>query len=162
MLDDSQASGSSGELPPARDSVAAEAWTRIFEGTIYVIAAALLFVAAAFTVAGAITDLIEGSDSRSVTDAGVFVLERVLLLFIFAELLYTLRAVNLGGRILVEPFLFVGLIAVVRRTLVITAEFEHGSRDFDEFVVEIAGLAGLALALTISIYLLRRSAPPGR
>jgi uncharacterized membrane protein (DUF373 family) len=162
MLDDSQASGSGGGRPPARDSHAAEAWTRIFESAIYIIAAALLVVAAALTVAGAITDLIEGSDSRSVTDAGVFILERILLLFIFAELLYTLRAVNIGGRILVEPFLFIGLIAVVRRTLVITAEFEHGALDLDEFVLETGGLAGLALAFSISIYLLRRSAPPGR
>jgi uncharacterized membrane protein (DUF373 family) len=161
MLDDRQASGSRGELPRPRDSRAAETWTRIFEGAIYVVAAALLVVAAAFTLVGTIVDLIEGSDSRSVTDAGVFIIERVLLLFIFAELLFTLRAVNLSGRILVEPFLFIGLIAVVRRTLVVTAEFEHGG-DLDEFVLEIAGLAGLALALSISIYLLRRSAPPGR
>jgi len=132
------------------------------ESTIYVIAATLLVVGAAFVVVGTITDLVEGSDSRAIADAGLFLLDRVLLLFIIAELLYTLRVVNIGGRILVEPFLFIGLIAVVRRTLVITAEFEHGSRDFDEFVVEIAGLAGLALALSISIYLLRRSAPPGR
>jgi uncharacterized membrane protein (DUF373 family) len=45
----------------------------------------------------------------------------MLLVFIIAELLYTLRVVNFGGRILVEPFLFIGLIAVVRKVLVITA-----------------------------------------
>jgi hypothetical protein len=78
-------------------------------------------------------------------------------MFIIAELLYTLRLVNFGGRILVEPFLFIGLIAVVRRVLVITAEFEGGRGQASDFVRQIGALAGLALAFTLAIYLFRRS-----
>jgi uncharacterized membrane protein (DUF373 family) len=90
----------------------------------------------------------------------VFVLDRVLLLFILAELLYTLRLVDRGGRILAEPFLFIGLIAIVRRVLVLVAEVEHrqGRSEITDFVIEMAGLGGLALALMLSIYMLRRSA----
>jgi hypothetical protein len=68
--------------------------------------------------------------------------------------------VTFGGRILVEPFLFIGLIAVVRRVLVITAEIE-GTPDRDEitdFLIQVGALAGLALVLALSIHLLRRSA----
>ena len=90
--------------------------------------------------------------------SGVFLLDRVLLLFIIAELLYTLRVVNFGGRILVEPFLFIGLIAIVRKVLVITAEATEAGRDTTAFLVQIGALAGLALMLSLSIYLLRRSA----
>jgi uncharacterized membrane protein (DUF373 family) len=131
------------------------------EGAIYVVVAALLVVAAAFTAVGTVVDVIEGSDSRSITDTGVFILSRVLLMFIIAELLYTLRLVNFGARILVEPFLFIGLIAVVRRVLVITAEIEGhpGRREITNFLIQIGALAALALVLSLSIHLLRRSAP---
>jgi uncharacterized membrane protein (DUF373 family) len=128
------------------------------ESSIYVVVATLLVVGATFTVVGAVTDLIEGSRSRAIADAGVFLLDRILLLFIIAELLYTLRAVNIGGRILVEPFLFIGLIAIVRKVLVLTAEVHQPGRDVTGFLVQIGALAGLALVLSASIYMLRRSA----
>jgi uncharacterized membrane protein (DUF373 family) len=133
------------------------------ELAIYLVAASLLLVAAGFVLVGAIIDLIEGSRSRNVADAGVFVLDRILLLFIIAELLYTLRLViEGGGQILVEPFLFIGLIAVVRRILVAMAEFEGktGRSEVTDFIIQIGGLAGLAFALTLAIYLLRRSSVP--
>jgi uncharacterized membrane protein (DUF373 family) len=129
------------------------------ESSIYLVAAALLTVCAGFIVVGTIIDLVEGSDSRAIADAGVFLLDRVLLLFIIAELLYTLRVVNFGGRMLVEPFLFIGLIAIVRKVLVVTAEAQEPGVDTTGFLVQIGALAGLALVLTISIHLLRKSAP---
>jgi uncharacterized membrane protein (DUF373 family) len=129
------------------------------ESLIYLVIGVLLMVAAALTLIGTVGDVIEGSRSRPVTDVGVFLLERVLLIFIIAELLYTLRLVDFGGKILVEPFLFIGLIAVVRRILVITAEAEGagGPKDVTGFLVEIGVLGALTLALAISIHLLRRS-----
>ena len=133
------------------------------ESSIYIVVATLLAVGAAFIVVGTITDLIEGSDSRAIADAGVFLLDRVLLLFIIAELLYTLRVVNIGGRILVEPFLFIGLIAIVRKVLVVTAEVQEPGREMTGFLAQIGALAGLALVLSFAVYLLRRSsaaAPP--
>jgi hypothetical protein len=124
----------------------------------------LLLVAAGYTLVGMVVDLIEGSDSRAIADSGLFLLDRVLLLFIIAELLYTLRLVDLrgGGEILVEPFLFIGVIAVVRRVLVIAAELESAETDdaLHDFLVEIGALAGLAFVLVLSIYLLRRSPSP--
>jgi uncharacterized membrane protein (DUF373 family) len=119
--------------------------------------AALLLVAVTFTVVDTTRDVIEGAASRRISDTGVFILDRVLLMFIIAELLYTLRLVNLGGRIVVEPFLFIGLIAVVRRVLVITAEFEAGRGHSSDFVTQIGALSGLAVAFTLAIYLFRRS-----
>jgi uncharacterized membrane protein (DUF373 family) len=126
------------------------------DSAIYTVVGALLVVAAGFTIVGTVIDLVEGSDSRAITDSGLFVLERVLLLFIIAELLYTLRLVDEGGRILVEPFLFIGLIAVIRRVLVITAEAElRDTGDVTNFAIEVGALAGLALVLVIAIRLLR-------
>jgi uncharacterized membrane protein (DUF373 family) len=127
------------------------------ERAIYLVVALLLAVGAGLTVVGTVVDLIRGSDSRAIADAGVFLLDRVLLLFIVAELLYTLRVVNFGGRMLVEPFLFIGLIAVVRKVLVVTAEAPAQGGATNAFLAQIGALAGLALVLSLSIHLLRRN-----
>ena len=133
------------------------------ESLIYPVIGLLLVAAGALTLIGTVADVIEGSRSRPVTDVGVFLLERILLFFIIAELLHTLRLVDFGGTILVEPFLFIGLIAVVRRILLITAEAEGagGPEDVTGFLVEIGVLGALTLALAISIHLLRRSRASG-
>ena len=129
-------------------------------GVIYLASALLLVAAAVFTLVGTVVDLVEGSRSREITDTGVFVLERVLLLIIIAELLYTLRLVDAGdGRILVEPFLLIGLIAIVRRVLVVTAEAELDDRTaVTDFAIEAGALAALALILAVSLHFLRKSA----
>jgi uncharacterized membrane protein (DUF373 family) len=129
------------------------------QGAIYLVVGALLVVAAAFVLVGTVEDLIDGRSSRATSDSGLFILDRVLLLFIIAELLYTLRLVDAGGQILVEPFLLIGLIAIVRRLLIIAAELEGAKgQPLTDFLVQIGALAGLAFVLVISIYLLRRSA----
>jgi hypothetical protein len=132
------------------------------ELAIYSAVAALLVVAVTFTAVDTVKHVLEGAGTRRIADAGVFILDRVLLMFIIAELLYTLRLVNLGGRILVEPFLFIGLIAVVRHVLVITAEFQTGRGRVGDFVDQIAALSGLAVAFTLAIYLFRKSRTEGR
>jgi uncharacterized membrane protein (DUF373 family) len=144
---------------PSRPFVAQE-WIGAVQSLIYLVVAALLLVAAGLTLVGTVIDVVNGSKSRPIADTGVFVLDRVLLMFIFGELLYTLRLIDVGGRILVEPFLLIGLIAVVRRVLVITAEIEgeHGHRAITDFLIQLGALAGLAFVLVLCIYLLRRSA----
>jgi uncharacterized membrane protein (DUF373 family) len=149
-------------LRPARRPLDLQTVIVRTESLIYLVIGLLLVAAAALTLIGTIADVIEGSRSRPVTDVGVFLLERILLIFIIAELLYTLRLVDFGGTILVEPFLFIGLIAVVRRILLVTAEAEGagGPKDVTGFLVEIGVLGALTLALAISIHLLRRSRLP--
>src|SRR4051812_36723001 len=74
----------------------------------------------------------------------------------------TVQLVDFGGRMLVEPFLFIGLIVVVRRVLVPIAEAEaEGGRRAENigFLVQIGALGGLALALALAIHLLRGSEP---
>jgi uncharacterized membrane protein (DUF373 family) len=127
------------------------------QSAVYLVIAALLLTGGVFILVGTVVDLIEGRESREISDAGVFLLDRILLLFIIGELLYTLRLIDVSGRILAEPFLFIALIAVVRRVLVIAAETEGGATA-DDFLIEIGALAALTLVLIVAIYLLRRSA----
>lgn len=149
--------GETGHRVRLNPTLTLERAIRAAESLIYVAIGLLLVFAAGFAIAGTIEDVAKGADSRPVTDTGLFVLERALLMFIIAEMLYTLRLVDFGGRILVEPFLFIALIAVVRRILVITAEVEgrEDQQEVTNFLIELGALGGLALLLALSIFLLR-------
>lgn len=151
--------GDGGRAPRMARGIRAGLWG--IEETLYVIVGLLLLAAAAFIVVGTVSGLVDAvSNHRSAVDTGVMVLDRVLLTLIVAELLHTLRYVVLRGRIVVDPFLFVGLIAVVRRILIITAELERqtpGGRALTNQLLELGLLGFLALALAVAIYLVRRS-----
>ena len=125
---------------------------------VYIVVGLLLVVAAIAVVVGTIEELIDGigGNTDSVT-LGLLVLDRILLLLIVAELLHTLRIVLYEGNIYAEPFLLVGLIAVVRRVVVVTAQAEQTSgRPLTNLLLELGMLALLALAFGTAIFLLRR------
>ena len=91
------------------------------ETALYLLVGLLLVVAGALIL----FDIVEGfTGGSAAVDLGLRILDRVLLLLIIAELLYTLQLVVARGEIATEPFLFIGIIAVVRRVVVITAEIE--------------------------------------
>ena len=52
-------------------------------------------------------------------------LSGLLLVFIFTELITTIRVVIARRKVVVEPFLIVGIVAAVRRLIVISAEAEN-------------------------------------
>src|SRR5450759_4309480 len=90
----------------------------------------------------------------------LYVLDRILLTLIVAELVYTLRFVLRTHEIVVEPFLYIGLIAVVRRILIVTAEFERTSlsgRALTNLLLELGLLGLLVPALAAAIFLVRRA-----
>ena len=86
-------------------------------------------------------------------------LDRVLLVLMFAEILYTVQVSFREHALVPEPFLVVGLIAAIRRVLVITAEFsdvkDAGSAQFRATMVELGLLTVLSLVLVVSLVLLR-------
>ncbi len=87
-------------------------------------------------------------------------LDRILLILLVVELLYTVQVSFREHSVIPEPFLLVGLIAAIRRVLVLTAEVAqvHGQSDqvFRRFVVELVVLTVLIIALVISLVLLRK------
>jgi Phosphate-starvation-inducible E family len=131
------------------------------EEGLYLIVGLLLLAAAVFIVVGTLSGLASAVRHRtSAVDTAVVVLDRILLALIVAELLHTLRFVVLRGEIVAEPFLFIGLIAVVRRILILTAEFEHqpaSGRALTNQLFEFGLLAAMVLVFSVAIYLVRRS-----
>lgn len=135
------------------------------EESLYVIVGLALLIAAVLVVVGTVSGLVSSIRARQgAVDIGIVLLDRILLMLIVAELIHTLRFVVLRGKIVVEPFLFVGLIAVVRRVLIITAELEKqapGGHALTNQLLQLGLLGFLALALAVAIYLVRRSGPAG-
>jgi uncharacterized membrane protein (DUF373 family) len=99
-----------------------------FEVVLYASVGLLLAAAGVLVLVGTASGLIREIDhGTSAVDVAVLVLDRVLLALIVGELLYTLRFVVRTHEIAVEPFLYIGLIAVVRRILIVTAQLERGA-----------------------------------
>ena len=91
-------------------------------------------------------------------ETALVILDRVLLIFIFVELLNTIEIIVREREIVAEPFLLIGLIAVVRRILLVTAEAEQtlGTDQFRYLLMELGVLTALVVSLTIALYFTRR------
>src|SRR5216684_3260338 len=89
------------------------------------------------------------------------ILNTVLLVMMTMEIVYTV-AISLESHTLnAEPFLTIGVIAGIRRMLVITAtstEQEAHAEQFHNTLVELGLLAGMVVALAGAIWILRHSA----
>jgi uncharacterized membrane protein (DUF373 family) len=93
----------------------------------------------------------------------VGLLDQVLLVFMIVEILYTVQVSFREHALVPEPFLVVGLIAGIRRVLVLTAEFgdllEKGDSAFRNGMLELGLLTAMILALVGALVLVRRRAP---
>lgn len=139
------------------------------EVIIYAILALLLFVTALATIADAAKMLWDGIGHWTMATETLLVLDQLLIVLMLVEILHTVR-ISIHSHILVtEPFLVVGLIASIRRILVITLEAAtltkggtwsaEGASIFRASMVELALLGLLVLIFVFSITLLRRYAP---
>ncbi|MER3481263.1 MAG: hypothetical protein C4327_12540 [Meiothermus sp.] len=136
---------------------------RAVESAIYSITAAIIalgtIILLGFTVVEGVQSIFRGQ----YTAVANGLLDRVLLALMLAEILYTLVQFT-GDRIdrmrLVEPFLVIGLIAAVRRILIITAEsagrFSLYNPEFLAFLSELALLSLMILSIAWAIRLVRR------
>jgi uncharacterized membrane protein (DUF373 family) len=120
-------------------------------------------VALALTIGGVILlgvvvyDFLRDLGRAPFIDQVLELLSGLLLVFIFTELISTIRVVIARRRVVVEPFLIVGIVAAIRRLIVISAEAENllGSAQFRDLMLEIGVLAGTVLVLGATVFLLR-------
>ncbi|HEY4889160.1 MAG TPA: phosphate-starvation-inducible PsiE family protein [Candidatus Dormibacteraeota bacterium] len=127
------------------------------EDAMYSLVAILLAVTALLlvwsAVSSSIADLQHSSDSLSIV---LSLLDRGLILFMVVELLHTVRITLHGHELTAEPFLIVGLIAAIRRVLLLTAESGTQFR-FDQQGAELIILVSLILVMSVAILIWRRS-----
>ena len=140
----------------------ARAFTRV-EDVVYVALGVLL-------AAGAFALLVSAGAAfvRSVMDADVAarlvsILDQLLLVLMIIEILYTVQISFREHALMPEPFLVVGLIASIRRVLVITAELsnvaERNPETFRHAMMELGLLTLMVLALVGALGIVRRRAP---
>jgi uncharacterized membrane protein (DUF373 family) len=86
------------------------------------------------------------------------ILDGLLLVFIFVELLYAVRSCLRSHEIVAEPFLIVGILAGIKEIVVLSVEaatlLDKGP-DFSRAVVEIGVLGGVVLVLALAAFVLR-------
>ena len=122
----------------------AEHYIYLAAGFILVIAAAGLLIVAVVEMSGKI---LEGNYGVAI----IHLLDRVLLVLMLAEIIYTVGRITRTQQLETEPFLIVGIIAAIRRMLILTAE-SAGHVDLQDTVFQ-ATLVELGL-LAIIIFLL--------
>jgi uncharacterized membrane protein (DUF373 family) len=132
-----------------------------FELVLYAFVGLLLGAAGVLILVGSVSVLVHAIASGDpAVDTGIRVLDRVLLALIVGELLYTLRFVVRTHEIAVEPFLYIGIIAVVRRILIVTAQFERSPQTghaLTNTLLEFGVLGLLVPALAVAVALVRKT-----
>jgi uncharacterized membrane protein (DUF373 family) len=130
------------------------------EDTLY-IGLGLLLIAIALTLL--ITEIIyfaQYVSTWTLAENVVFLLDRILLIIIFVEVLYTVQVSFRQHILRPEPFLVVGLIAVTRRILVLTAEMSKLAKEtpegFYNAMIELGLLTILVIALVLCLRMLRQ------
>jgi uncharacterized membrane protein (DUF373 family) len=135
-------------------------WFKRVEEVVYFGIGLLLIVAAGAMLFSSAWGFASDLSAAGMGTQALVMLDKLLLVLMLVELLYTVRVSLRTHTLLPEPFLLVGLIAGIRRVLVITAEaWNMGDVDeaaFDRAMLELGLLTALTLALVASVILLRR------
>ena len=142
----------------ARDWVA-RIFTRV-EDVVYVGLGVLLAGTAIVLLAVGAYDFVAYLVAGALPGHVVDLLDRILLILMIVEILYTVQISFREHALVPEPFLIVGLVAAVRRILVTTAEFARtiaeGGDLFRNAMIELSVLTVLVVALVASLLMLRR------
>ncbi len=153
-----------------RSELAAQAWresiTRGFirvEDAVYVGLGTLLGSIALVLLVAVAVAFVQALLGDTLPDRAVGLLDRILLILMIVELLYTVQVSFREHALVPEPFLIVGLIAAVRRLLVLTAEFaqllEKNAGAFQGAMLELGLLTVMIVALVVSLVILRKHPP---
>ena len=131
--------------------------------------AAILSLAAVLALAGAVTLAWDAMTQWPHIRSLFVIVDRLLFVLMVIEILHTVRASIQTHQLSSEPFLIVGMIATIRRILVVTLETSDRPESqaaaaapiFEHAMIELGMLGMLTLVLAIAIYLSRRSRGQG-
>jgi uncharacterized membrane protein (DUF373 family) len=142
----------------------------LVEMGIYAALGAILSLAAMFALFTACQTLWQGLAGGASSKAVVDVIDRLLVVLLLVEILHTVRISIRSHTLVTEPFLVVGLIATIRRMLVITLDASNltsaanwandGQAKLRASMLELGLLGAIVIVLVISIHILRKSQSP--
>jgi len=127
------------------------------EDAIYWAIAVVLVLGSAALIAAQVSTLLRLRNTP-VSTLMLDLLDGLLLIFIFVELLYAVRVCLRSHEIVIEPFLVVGILAAIKEIVVLSVEaaklLEKGP-EFSRAAVEIGILGGVVLVLAVAAFVLR-------
>jgi len=139
-------------------------WLHQTEKIIYfVIAIALASIAVVLLIWGAVDFVQNVLDGTIIGEAVLHALDSLLLVIMLVEILHTVQLSLQGQMLKIEPFMLVGIIAAVRRILIVTAEqgspsAEHAA-EFQLAMLELGILTVMILALVGAVAIMRKIGP---
>src|SRR5882762_5031246 len=147
------------DSPHPKRALVARGFT-VVEDIVYVGLGLLLAGSALVLLVSGMISFGQNLMAASLTTNIVALLDRILLILLVVELLYTVQVSFREHGLIPEPFLLVGLIAAIRRVLVLTAEFAHVANEpetvFKHFITELVVLTVLIVALVFSLVQLQK------
>lgn len=153
------------EPPSGLAEFGSRAFLRV-ENLAYLLLGLLLAIVALIGAGAAALSLWDAVAQRGSPSSLVGAIDHLLFVLMVVEILHTVRVSFRSGTLVCEPFLIVGLIASIRRVLVITLESsqagQHGRFDaesqalLNSTMLELGVLGFLILVMVGSIVLLRR------
>jgi hypothetical protein len=133
------------------------------EDVVYVGLGGLLGVSAVLLLVSGAVAFAHRLAGGTVSEAVIFLLDRLLLTLMTVELLYTVQVSFREHALVPEPFLIVGLVAATRRILVLTAEFgslpTRPEGVFRASMIELVVLTFMIVAFVASLLMLRNRHP---
>ena len=139
----------------------ARGFTRV-EDVVYVGLGLLLAGSALALLIATIVAFVSALIAGALPARVIGLLDQILLVLMIVEILYTVQVSFREHALVPEPFLVVGLIAGIRRTLVLTAEFsellDQGAESFHNAMLELGLLTALIVGLVVCLALLRQRA----
>ena|SRR5664279_1950191 len=130
------------------------------ERIVLTLIAVVLVVLAILLLASNVIGMVQSIITGTISDQAIDILDGVLLVMMTMEIVYTVTLSLQSHKLIAEPFLVIGIIAAIRRTLVITAEstkLENSPELFRSTLLELALLSLIVAVMAASIYVMRRS-----
>ena len=137
------------------------------EQIVYAVIGFMLVLALLIALVGSANLLVDSARDWAGTDAVYHIIDRLLFVLMLVEILHTVHASIRSGTLLCEPFLIVGLIACIRRILVITLETSQITQPekwtvanqslFQSSMIELGVLAALIVVLVGGIFAISRT-----
>jgi len=156
-------------LPPKGPWEWGASFIHLAEHFVYLAIGIMLVLALVLALAGSGKLLWDGLQDWSGEKPIFEIIDRLLFVLMLVEILHTIHASIRTGTLVCEPFLIVGLIACIRRILVITLETsqitqpDHWAENklplFHASMLELGVLAVLIIVLVGSIRMTRAGLP---
>jgi len=129
----------------------------IVENTILAVIVIFLVISSVLLIIDEINSIFTFSTTQPSVKIIIEIISKTLLLLMIIEILITVK-ISINEHILsCQPFIIIGLIAAVRRILIISVEIAYLHEMFYYYIIEMGVLIALILIFVISLSILRKN-----